>query len=298
MPESSNYIGQEDNSLLELPIDKEIIFSDHKGNYSKKVEKRETKLLKKVVFIKPFLKKDEKIILVTNGCSPISVMEQLVTGAVLLVYLKRCFFIFTNKRIFHIPTTKDFVYRNSIAVISYGDCQNIAIKNWQMEIKYKNGKKERFIYIPGKDRKKIRALVQKGTLIAEQTKTMGRGHICPRCATDLVQNEYVCPNCQLEFKNLAKAKKTSILYPGGGYFYTGHLYLGIVDAFVETFLTIVVILTFIAGLMGEEGAIGAFVFYTVIFIIEKLVSVYHSTHFVEEYIPLEKEITPINATQQ
>lgn len=225
MAASSNYVDQADNSLLELPINREIIFSDHKGNYSKKIEKRQTKLLKKVSFIKPFLKKDEKIILVTTGCSPISVVEQLVTGAI-LVYLKRCFFIFTNKRIFHIPTTKDFTYRNSVASISYGDCQSIAIKSWQLEIKYKNGKKERFIYIPGKDRKKIKALVQTNILIGEQTKNQGRIHICPKCTMELVHKEYTCPNCRLEFKSLVKAKKTSILYPGGGYFYTGHPFLG------------------------------------------------------------------------
>ncbi len=226
MADSSNYMGQINKDLLELPLDTQIIFSDHKSNYSEKVEKRQKKLLQKVTFIKPFLAKDEKIILVTTGCSPISVLEQLVTGAV-LVYLKRSFFIFTNKRIFHIPTTNNYAYRNSVASISYGDCHSIAIKSSQLIINYKNEKKERFIYIPGKERKKIQALLQTSMLTGEQTKNLGRIHLCPRCLLELVQNEYICSNCRLEFKNLGKAKRVSIFYPGGGYFYTGHPHLGI-----------------------------------------------------------------------
>ena len=294
--ENSNYVGQADSTILELPIDQEIIFSDHKGKYREQIEKRQKKLLKKVAFIRLFLKKDEKIILVTTGCSPISMIEQLVTGAI-LVYLKRCFFIFTNKRIFHIPTTKNFAYRNSIATISYGDCQSIVIRNWQLEIKYKNGRKERFIYIPSRDRKKIKALAQANVLIGEQTKNQGRIHVCPRCTMELTRNEYTCSTCRLEFKNMAKAKKSSIIYPGGGYFYTGHPFLGISDAIVETILTIAVLGTFFAVITGEEGAIEAFMFYAVILFVEKLVSVYHSTHFVEEYIPLGKEIIPVSSNQ-
>ena len=46
---------------LDLPLDREILFSDHKGNYKKRIENRQTKLLKKAPFLKSFLREDEKI---------------------------------------------------------------------------------------------------------------------------------------------------------------------------------------------------------------------------------------------
>jgi hypothetical protein len=52
-PDSANHaavLHQEDS--LELPLDREILFSNHKGNFKKRIEKRQTKLLKNVEFLK------------------------------------------------------------------------------------------------------------------------------------------------------------------------------------------------------------------------------------------------------
>jgi len=116
---------QED--AFDVPLDRETLFSNHKGDYKKRIEKRQTRLLKNVAFLKNFLKVDERILLITTGCSPTSILEQLLTGWI-FIYLKRSLFIFTNKRIFHIPTKRNYSYRNSIAQILYSDCDSIQIK--------------------------------------------------------------------------------------------------------------------------------------------------------------------------
>lgn len=287
--------GPQENSIFGLPVSPRIIFSNHKKVYKKGIEKRQTKLMKKITFLKPFLKGDEKILLVTTGCSPVSLLEQLLTG-VIVYHIKRSVFVFTDKRIFHIPTTMNYSYRNSIAQILYADCESIEIKGSKLVVKYKRGKKETFLYIARKERKKIKELLKLITLVGEQSKSLERTHLCPRCTNELDKDTYVCQNCHLVFKDRAEAKKISIVYPGGGYFYTRHPFLGAGDAFIEFFLIVLVILSLVDAINGVKGGLEAFIFFAVILVIEKTISVYHSNHYIKEYIPKEKEIKPIPAS--
>ncbi|MBI4822860.1 MAG: hypothetical protein HY805_01335 [Nitrospirae bacterium] len=298
MSETMNQKGVEQN-VFGLPVDHDIIFSNHKGIYKQGVEKRQTKLLKKISFIKTFLKVDEKIILITTGCSPMSIFEEWSMGWI-ATYLKRSLLVFTNKRIFHIPTERDYSYRNSIAQILYGDCQAIEMKEGlrrKLVIKYKSGEKEKFPYIARTERKKIKALLKTISLEGIQSNTAGRIHLCPRCTKELTKNEYTCPNCRLDFKDKAEAKKISIVYPGGGYFYTRHPLLGVADAITESILLLFVVLSLVDTLQGGKDGFNSFVLFSIILALEKVITVYHSNHFIKEYIPKEKEIKPIIASQ-
>jgi len=285
-----------DQDVLGLPVDRNIIFSNHKDTYKQKIEKRQTKLLQKISFIKSFLKEDERILLVTTGCSPMSIMEQFLTGWIVF-YLKRSLFVFTNKRIFHIPTKFNYSYRNSIAQTLYADCQTIEMKGRTLVVRYKNGRKEKFYYMGGKERKKIKALLKTISLEGVQSKTARRINLCPRCTKELIEDEYTCHNCRLEFKSKAEAKRISIVYPGGGYFYAGHPWLGIGDAITESILLLFVVLTLVDALQGGKDGFGSFVLFSIILALEKALTVYHSSHFIKEYIPKEKEIKPIIASQ-
>jgi hypothetical protein len=283
-------------NLIELPVDSEFLFSNHKKIYKKGIEKRQTKLLKQISFIKPFLKEGEKILLVTTGCSPMSFLEQFLTGWIVF-YLKRSLFVFTDRRIFHIPTKSNYTYRNSIAKILYADCQTIEIKGRSLVVKYKNGKTEKFYYIARKEKNKIKSLLKTISLEGTPSKSPGRMHLCPRCTEELIEDKYMCPSCRLEFKNRAEGKKTSIIYPGGGYFYTRHWWLGIVDAITEIILLVLVIVALVDALQGSQEGFTPFVVILILLVIEKIISVYHSNHFIKEYIPTKKEITPVTATQ-
>jgi len=283
-----NREGVEQN-VLGLPVDRNIIFSNDKGIYKQGIEKRQKKLFQKISFLKSFLKEDEKILLVTTGCSPMSIMEQFLTGWVVF-YLKRSLFVFTNKRIFHIPTKFNYSYRNSIAQILYADCQTIEMKRRTLVVTYKTQKKEKFYYMGGKDTKKIKAFLKTISLEGVQSKTAERIHLCPRCTKELIEDGYTCNNCRLEFKSKAEAQRISIIYPGGGYFYTGHPWLGIGDAIAESLLLLLVVLTLVDTLQGGKNGFGSFVLFSIILALEKAITVYHSNHFIKEYIPRQKEI--------
>jgi len=63
---------------LNLPLDREILFSNNKGIYKKRIEKRQTGLLKNIAFLNNFLKEEERILLITTGFSPASFLKQFL----------------------------------------------------------------------------------------------------------------------------------------------------------------------------------------------------------------------------
>jgi hypothetical protein len=281
--------------LYGLPVNTDVMFTNHKDIYKQSVENSQRKLLQKVSFMKPFLHENETILCITTGCSPASLIEQFLTGWIIF-YLKRSLFVFTNERIFHIPIKNNLSYRNSIARILYADCRSIAVKGRTLIAEYENGTEEKFLYI--KDNKKIKNLLQEMPTEGRPSPAMQRTHLCPQCTNPLVKDQYTCPGCSLEFKDKEKTKRISLIYPGGGYFYTGHPFLGIGDALTEIYLTVLLVISLITALSGAEGGFFAAAFIAVILALEKALTVYHSNHFIKEYIPKDRTIEPITTIPQ
>jgi hypothetical protein len=224
-----------------------------------------------------------------------SFMEQFTSGWI-IYYLKRCILVVTDRRILHFPAKSNYSPRHSIAQIRYGDVDTITASTFlsrKFTVKYKNGKKEVFVNV--KDTTKMKAVLSEVQMSSQQPTTFGiRHHLCPKCTAPLTIGEYLCPACRLEFKNEQKARNLSILLPGGGYFYTGHPFLGTGDAIVETLLIGMVLMSIVTLVSGEEvdASLIGIVFFGVILFIEKLYTVFHAKHYVKEYIPLEKDIQP------
>ncbi len=283
--------------LFGLPVDTDLLFSDHRGIYRRGVEKRQRRLLKSLNFINPFLEEGEKILHITTGCSPVSAVELILTGWIVYIQ-RRSLFVFTNTRIFHVPTTTNFSYRSSIAQILYGDCENIAVKGATLVVRYKNGKKETFASLASRERRKIRALLGSGPLESRQSTPQCRTYLCPRCTAPLVEGQFSCPACSLEFKNKQRARKLSIIYPGGGYFYTGHPVLGVLDAFVETYLSFLVLIAALGVIAEPVAGLPALVFLAALLVFEKALTVYHARNFIKDYIPKDRRHVAFPAQQQ
>jgi hypothetical protein len=286
-------IDKEYQSPYDLPVNREIIFSSHKNIYKKRIERRQRDLLKMIFFLKPFLGQGEEIFHITTGCSPVTFGERFWTG--LNVFELKCsLLIFTNKRIFHVPTTKHHSYRNSIAHFFYADCISIRIKGLTLVVIYKNGRKEKFHHIAVREEKKLKVLLKSISLEGTAGRTQGRVHLCPRCTKELEEGMFICGNCNLEFKDRASVRKISMLYPGGGYFYTRHPFLGIADAATEIILLGMFIVSLICTLKGiRYSEWGLFIFpFAMAF--EKVITVYHSSNLINEYIPKEKKIKIIS----
>jgi hypothetical protein len=276
--------------IFGLPVDREILFSNHKKVYKKRIEKRQRKLIIKLSFLKPFLKKGEKILLVSTGYSPITALAQYVTGF-LFVYLKRSLFVFTNYRIFHVPTTANYKYKYAIAQIAYAGCRSISLKGGTLAVQYaKFGKLEKFRAISLAERKKIRALLKSKPLSGTRAQLGERLHLCPRCTHPLSTGKYACTSCGLKFKNKIAAYILAILLPGGGYFYSRHLLIGLLDVVVEIFAVLYSAVMLQDVLNNIEGSRIRLAAGCAVFLAVKIISVIHSVHFIQEFIPRKKEV--------
>lgn len=276
-----------------LPVDRDVLFSNHKNIYKKRIEKRQRKLFVKLGPIKPFLRKNEHILLVTTGYAPLASLGQYLTGFA-FSYLERSLFVFTNQRIIHLPTTTAYKYKNSLAQIAYAGCQSITLKRGTLVVQYANsGPIEKFKAIGAHERKKIRALLKKDIpLSGTKAQLAGRIHICPQCARRLVEKKYECSNCQLNYKSKLMAIFLAIIIPGGGYFYVRHFLVGALDAVLEIFL-----LTYSIYLLRDFfNQIPVNRIYLVVipalYLYIKITAIIHSSHFIDEFIPTQKEVTP------
>ena len=290
--EPAGIMGQQ---IFGLPVDRKTLFSNHKKIYKKRIEKRQRKLIVKLPFLKPFLKRGEQILMITTGYSSLASLAQYVTGFV-FVYLKRSLFVFTNYRILHIPTTPSYKYKGSVSQIAYNGCKSIALKGGTLTVEYGNyDKVETFMGIPVAERKKIKVLLQKVSLAGAKGGLADRKHLCPRCTHYLEAGKYVCQNCQLKFKNKIFARIISILFPGGGYIYTRHYMLGFLNAVLELFLLFYmgyVIFSLDRDLNGSQDSVILLVVLGAVFLVQKIIAVIHSNHFIDEFIPRDKTLKP------
>jgi len=276
--------------IFGIPVNRKILFSNHKNVYKKKIEKRQRKLIVKIPFIKPFIKENERVLLITTGYSPISTIEKYLIGW-LFIYLKRSLFVFTNQRIFHIPTTPIYSYRNSIAQILYPYCKSIFMNGKSLVVEYtKWGEKEKFIGIAGKEKSKIKQLLKTINFEAKEGEASKRTHLCPRCTNELSKDSYVCESCKLKFKTNVVAIIISIIFPGGGYFFTRQYFLGIIFALTEIVLLIYLALSFVNTLNGADNGIFSLVIYAFAILFEKSISILHSLDFIKEFIPKQKKM--------
>ena len=276
--------------IFGIPVDRKILFSNYKNIYKKKIEKRQRKLIVKIPFIKPFIKENERVLLITTGYSPISTIEKCLIGW-LFIYLKRSLFVFTNKRIFHIPTTPNYSYRNSITQILYSHCKSIHMSGKSLVVDYaKYGKEEKFMGIAGKEKNKIKRLLETIHLEAKQGEASKRTHLCPRCTSELSKDNNVCESCKLKFKTNAVAIIISIIFPGGGYFFTRQYFLGAIAALAEIIFLIYIVISLTNTLNSAVNGIFSLAIYTFAILFVKAISILHSLDFIKEFIPKKKKM--------
>jgi hypothetical protein len=283
-----------------LRINQDVCFTTANKKLHMGIMKRQLKVLKEFApMLKQVMKPDEEILLAVKASSPMSWFEQMVTGWI-IYYLKRCVLVITNERILHFPTRLNFKPKASIAQIVYGDIAEAKVSGFfgrALTIKYRNGKKESFNYIQAAEFKKLKTILPRLSKGGQPSEVGERHHLCPRCQARLLAGKYTCPSCRLQFKDGERAVKLSVLYPGGGYFYTRHLLLGIGDAITEGVLLIFVIAGLIDALTGQGDTEAWFsmFFFLAILIIEKAQTIYHAKHYVNEYIPEEEKFVPLTA---
>jgi hypothetical protein len=277
-----------------LPIKGEVAFANARGKFQEKIKKQQLKYLKDhVEDLQHVLEEGEQILLAARGASPFTMVEQLTTG-LWIYYIKRCIIVLTDRRVLHFPSNYRFKPRDSVAQIRFHDIESFKGKR-RVTFRYKNGIKEVFSQI--RNGKRFVQLL-KGLITTSSTSSQhaGRQHLCPKCVAPLPKGRYACPRCRFQFKEPGTAKLYSTFLPGGGYFYTRHPWIGVGDAVTELvliFFTFVFILKYFMSPERDAPLLYMGLFFGAVLAVEKLITIYHSKHFINEYIPVEKRFRKI-----
>ncbi len=285
-----------------ISVDPKTCFTDSKGRPSKGIEKRARGwLLAAAPLLGPILEEGEVVRLVTPASSPYSVLELFTTGWVINT-VKRCLLVVTDRRILHLPTTSSLKPKRSISQIRFGDLQAVRVKGAlakELRVTYRNGSKETFRMIPGGLVKQLRQVLEAIDPAVQPPGPIGRRHyLCPSCRESLenLSDDSRCRVCGLQFKSKKRALIMSLLLPGGGYFYTGHPVLGLFDALVEGALLLFLLGAIILAATGEPDMASEIGLFGVLLTIEKLITIYHSSHYVRELQPADRSFRAVEVS--
>jgi hypothetical protein len=257
--------------------------------------------------LRKILKPGEVVLYVARGMAPVSVFEQLTMGWY-IYKVSGAVLVLTSHRLLHFRVKpkglNNWEWDRGTRSIMWGDISSAKVSGLfskDLELKYQNGKKEKFWGIKGGDGKKIKLLLD--TVMpanaGQATSAQGPESLCPMCAYNLTPGVYRCPQCSQMFKEESTMVKRSLIIPGGGYFYVGQWFFGLGDFIAEAALTLFVILNLLiavgvmadtptdgtAPLTSSEALIMALIL-AVILAVEKAVTIHHCRKFIRNYIPM------------
>jgi hypothetical protein len=277
-------------TIFGFPVDRQLIFSNSGGYYKKSMEKRQRKLISRVAFLRYFMHYGEKLLFLSTGYSPISILEQALTGP-LFLFFKRAIFIFTDKRIIHIPTRFNRAHRHALSQILYADCQRIELHGRTLVATYQDGRQESFPYMGTPEVRKIRKILTRLPIgNGQPSENPHRTALCPNCHTLLADGSETCPACELAFKTGFKARLRSLILPGGGYFYSRNPLPGVVSAGIELLLMGLYVVTCLDFGNGLEYTYTLLPIMGAAYLIMKLITAFHAHLLVQSSIPEEAHL--------
>jgi hypothetical protein len=238
-----------------LRVREDSAYTNAKGEENKGIHKRADESLAKLdEVLRKVLEPEEAILYVVRARERLSTLEQLFLGWHAVFASDSTLLVFTNRRLLQVRVKGNGQWNQGIRSVRWGDLQEAKVKGLtakMLNLTYKDGKKESFWQIRGDDGKKV-ALLVPALLTAgagESTSAQGAVSLCPSCFQPLTPEVYECNHCHQAFKDKASLTTRGWLIPGGAYFYTGHIFLG-VTAFITEAILLVLAAVWIAVALG------------------------------------------------
>jgi hypothetical protein len=222
-------------------IREDVAFTNRKGVEKKSIRKRAEQALDKLQEpLRKILEPDEAVLYIARATLLPGLFEQFFLGWY-VAYLAPATLVLTNRRLLHLFVTRNGSWNRGVRSARWGDLESAKIKallSPKLHIKYRDGKKEVYWRLRSDDGKKIRLLLEVllPTAGGETSPALSMTSLCPECRTALTPGVYECPHCRLKFKDEQTLLRRSLLIPGGGFFYTGHAFLGTLHFLLELFL--------------------------------------------------------------
>lgn len=299
-PEQSPRLG----SLEGLRVREDTLYTDPKGEESKGVRKRAEKGIEKLQeILKRVLEPEEAILYVARCQAPLGKLGQFGLGWY-AYYISTAVLVFTNLRVLHFVVKNNGDWKKSLRSARWGDIEDAKVKGWlslTLELKFRDGKKETFWKLRRDDAKKIKiilsAISSAGAGAGSSAQTIAS--LCPGCLAPLTPQVYHCAKCGITFKDEETMVRRAWLIPGGGCFYVGYRFLGVVALIAELYLLALVVIMVLVALgmpdplvepgkpptTGVEAWILA-AFFAGILAFEKWVTIHHCRRAVREFIPM------------
>jgi hypothetical protein len=235
------------SSHFGILVREDAAFTNRKGVEKKGIRKRVEQALGKLQEpLRKILEPDEAVLYITRGQLLPGMFEQFFLGWY-VAYLAPATLVLTNRRLLYLSVKRNGSWNRGVRSARWGDLESAKIKAFfspKLHIKYRDGKKEVYWRLRGDDGKKIRLLLEVllPTGSGETSPAHSMSSLCPECLAALTPGVYECPHCRLKFKDEKTLLRRSLLIPGGGFFYTGHAFLGALHFLVELLLLLEVVL--------------------------------------------------------
>jgi hypothetical protein len=267
-----------------VPVREDVAFANQKGVEKSGIRKRVERLLDKLQEpLRKFLEPDEAVFCIACAQLKPSGVEQLFLGWHAM-FLMPGVLVFTNRRLLHFLIQRNGTWKRGLRCARWGDVEEANAKGLlgaRLATKYRDGRKEVYPALAGEDAKKIQLLLE--CLIpagaGETSPALTMTSLCPDCRSPLTPGVYECPRCRRAFKDEKTALQRSWLIPGGGFFYTGHPFPGILHGLVELILLI-------AAPIDAASALVVVAVLAIILCINKWVMARVAKKQVRNYIPV------------
>ena len=235
------------SSHFGILVREDVAFTNRKGVEKKSVGKRAEKVLDKLQEpLRKILEPEEAVLYIARAQILPGVFEQFLLGWY-VAYLTPAMLVLTNRRLLHLSVRRNGSWNRAVRSVRWGDLESGKTKGLlsaKLHVKYRNGKKEVYWRLRGDDGKKIRLLLEVllPSAAGETSPALSMTSLCPECRGALTPGIYECPSCRLRFKDERTLLWRSILIPGGGFFYTGHAFLGTLHLLVDLIVLLELVL--------------------------------------------------------
>jgi predicted Zn finger-like uncharacterized protein len=235
----------------------EILFPNKKGGYKSRQNKFKIKVLKAVSdILEKILRDGEKVMRIGKGTAYYPV-ELLLGNGWLTMYYNYYAIVCTNQRVLLINIDHRIRhFTHYLFQIRYEEIEKIkrGRLSRSLVVYRMKGKRRIFMYVKGYIVKELRQFImdKKGSIRAVEHPQELLENLCPSCFTPLGKSLISCPHCRVHFKEPKKAFLRSLLLPGLGDIYLGHIFLGLLELLGAVFVWAVVISLL---LTGKEGAL-------------------------------------------
>jgi len=235
------------SSHFGILVREDVAFANRKGVEKKGLRKRAEQALDKLQEpLRKILEPEEAVLCVARAQRLPGMFEQFFLGWY-VAYLAPAVLVLTNRRLLHLSVKRNGSWNRGVRCARWGDMESAKLKAFlspKLHIKYRDGKKEVYWRLRSDDGKRIRLLldVLLPAAFDETSPTLSMTSLCPECRAVLTPGVYDCPGCGLKFKDEKTLLRRSLLIPGGGFFYTGHAFLGTLHFAVDLILLLQVVL--------------------------------------------------------